>query len=131
MQIQSSPLLGQATRSTCSWTGALETHGKGFVGFGGTPSARHYALALNLPENIVRRVAQVNANLTESMLALRGKCGLMDKVFVNLLNFTNSWSTLPESIPEWAEVNAKCRVLRCDRELSLEFDPQGLKQGVL
>ena len=32
------------------------------------------------------------------MLVLRYLHGLADNVFVNLLNFANSWSTLPESL---------------------------------
>jgi len=100
---------------------ALESHGKGFVDFKPL-SVRSYAEALHLPKLIANRLAAVNSNLSESMLALRWKYGFVDKVFLNLLIFSNSWSTLPESMPEWDEVHSRCTLRCCNRELSYQYD---------
>ena len=96
---------------------ALESHGKGFVNFR-PASVRIYAEALLLPGLIVKRLEAVNSNLAEAMLVLQWQFSLEDKVFLNLLNFANSWSTLPESMPEWEEVRSRNTLLCCNRELS-------------
>ena len=122
----SAPWPGVAENMCIGWStsephATLEDHGQGFVGF--LPDAvRIYATALRLPEPIIRRLELVNINLAEAMLALRWRFGLENKVFANLLNISDSWSTLPESMPEWDEVRSRNVLVCCNRELDHTYD---------